>query len=260
MGNFGASLRQWRKSRGLSQLQLGLSADVSSRHISFLEGGRSQPSRQMIIQISNALNIPLSDRNTLLSLAGFAEAYSRMQLEQPEMKAVKDALAIMLNNHAPYPAQVLDWNWNIVMANEPQQKLIQGLASEQPDFPETNNLLELLFDPNALRPYVENWEEVAFTLIQRIHRERALYQDRRSDLIEKLMQYPGVPTSWAVHHHASTSAPMIQLVLNLGTQRLKLFSSLATFGTAIDVTMQELTIEQYFPGDEATRLFFEGLV
>ena len=258
MSNFGATLRQWRKSRGLSQLQLSLSANVSSRHISFLEAGRSQPSREMIIQISNALDIPLSNRNTLLSLAGFAEAYSRMQLEQPEMKAVHDALAIMLNNHAPYPAQVLDWNWNIVMANEPQKKLMLGIASAQPHFPKTNNILELLFDPNGFRPYVENWEEVAFTLIQRIQRERVLYQDRRSDLIEKLMQYRDVPNSWASPNHASPLAPMIPLILNIGTQRLKLFSSLASFGTAIDVTMQELTIEQYFPADETTRLFFEN--
>ena len=139
-----------------------------------------------------------------------------------------------------------------------KKKLAQLIASEQPHFPKTNNILELLFDPNGFRPYVENWDEVAFVLLQRIQRERILHQDRCSDLIERLMRYPDVPKSWSNHHHTGRSEPMIQLVLLLGEQRLKLFSTLASFGTAIDVTMQELIIEQYFPVDDVTKSFFEG--
>ena len=257
MSDFGELVRRWRKSRGLSQLELGLTANISSKHISFLETGRARPSREMVILLSNALDIPLNERNVLLSLAGFAEAYSRMHIEQAEMKPVHDALTVILNNHAPYPALVLDWDWNIVMANEPHRQLVQTIAKAQALFPDTKNILELLFDPNGFRPFVENWDEVAFLLIQRIQRERIIHQDRRSNLLERLMKYPNIPNSWDVHHYNVHSEPMVHLVLTLGDCRLKLFSTLASFGTAIDVTMQELIIEQYFPVDVATASFFE---
>jgi len=259
MNDFGSLVKGWRKSRGLSQLEFSLAANISSKHISFLETGRAQPSREMVILLSNTLDIPLSERNVLLSLAGYSEAYSRMHIDQPKMKPVQDALSIMLNNHAPYPALVLDWGWNIVMANESQQKLTKFIAKQQPLFPSTNNILELLFDPNGFRPFVENWEEVAFLLMQRIQRERMIHQDRRSNLIDKLMKYPGVPRNWDVHNHNLHSGPMVQMVLAVGELRLKLFSTLASFGTAIDVTMQELIIEQYFPVDDSTKLFFQNL-
>ena len=258
MSDFGALLKYWRKTRRLSQLELGLTASISSKHISFLETGRAQPSREMVILLSNALDIPLNDRNVLLSLAGFSKAYSRMHIEQPDMEAVRNALTIMLNNHAPYPALVLDWDWNIVMANEPQMRLAQYIARQQPHFPQTKNILELLFDPNGFRPFVENWEEIAFVLIQRIQRERMIHEDRRSNLLERLMKYPDIPSNWDAHDHNGHSAPMVHVVLALGDLRLKLFSTLASFGTAIDVTMQELIIEQYFPVDGATKSFFES--
>ncbi len=257
MSDTGELIRYWRKSRGLSQLELSLSANISSKHISFLETGRAQPSREMLILLSNTMNIPLNDRNILLSLSGFTDAYSRMKIDQPEMQSVQQALAVMLNNHAPYPALVLDWDWNIVMANEPQQKLTYLFAKEQPNFPDTCNILELLFDPNGLRPFVENWEEVAFLLVQRIQRERMMHQDRRSNLLQVLMKYPGVPTHWGTPNYEGQVEPMANTVLRLGGLRLKLFSTLASFGTAIDVTMQELVIEQYFPADESTKIFFE---
>jgi len=260
MQGFGELIRQWRKSRGLSQLELGLAASVSSKHVSFLETGRAQPSREMVILLSHTLDIPLSERNVLLSLAGFSEAYSRMHIEQPEMKPVYDALTIIMDNHAPYPALVLDWDWNIVMTNEPYQKLTQLIINAQAFFPKTKNVLELLFDPNGYRPFVENWEEVAFLLIQRIQRERMIHQDRRSDLLERLMKYPDIPKKWNMHQYDTHTEPMIHMVLAMGDLRLKLFSTLASFGTAIDVTMQELIIEQYFPVDDTTRSFFKNTV
>ena len=258
MQEFGELLRHWRKTRGLSQLSLGLEADISARHLSFLETGRAQPSREMVIRLAGSLDIPLSERNTLLSAAGFAEAYSRMPLAQAAMQPVRRALEMMLANHAPYPAVVLDWDWNILMANAPQQRLAEQVVRLQPDFPDTRNILELLFDPRGYRPFIENWHQVAFTVLQRLQRERLLHQDRRSDLLARLLDYPDVPASWREISLDQQSEPMVHVVLAIGDIRLKLFSTLASFGTPIDITMQELVIEQYFPVDEATRVFFEN--
>ena len=258
MSHFGELIKDWRRNRGLSQMELGFEADISSKHISFLETGKAQPSREMIIRLSNSLDIPLSERNILFSAAGFAEAYSRMDIEQPEMKPVKDALTIILDNHAPYPAVVFDWDWNILLANEPQQKMMQIFCEIQPDFPETQNILEMLFDPNAFKPFIENWDEVAALILQRLHREKIMYQDRHSDRLDKLLNYPGIPMNWQSISFIEPARPMVNVTLNLGELKLKLFSTLATFGTAVDITMQELTIEQYFPLDEVTRQFFEA--
>jgi len=257
MNSFGGLLKDWRKSRGLSQMQLGLEADISSKHLSFLENGKAQPSREMIIKLSNSLDVPLSERNILFSAAGFAEAYSRMDIEQPEMKPVKDALEIILANHMPYPAVVFDWDWNILMANEAQQKMTQILCDIQPNFPQTPNILELLFDPNGFKPFIENWDEVASLILQRLHREKIMYQDRLSDRLDKLLAYPGTPKNWQSESFLEPAKPMVNVTLKLGELELKLFSTIATFGTAIDVTMQELMIEQYFPIDETTKAFFE---
>jgi len=257
MKECGDLIKFWRKNRGLSQLDLSLVANVSSKHISFLETGRAKPSREMLILLSNAMDIPLSERNVLLSLSGYADAYSRMNIEQPEMQSVHHALRMMLDNHEPYPAVVLDWDWNIVMSNQSHQQIMDLVVKAQPDFPDSINILELLFDPNGVRPFVENWDEVAYILIQRIQRERMSHRDRHSTLLDRLMAYPDVPSSWKTHNFNKNPQPMIHLVLSLGDIHLKLFSTLASFGTAIDVTMQELIIEQYFPVDKETRVFFE---
>jgi len=259
MNHFGELIKGWRKNRGLSQMDLGFEADISSKHISFLETGRSQPSREMIIRLSNSLDIPLSERNVLFSAAGFAEAYSRMDIEQPQMAPVRQALEIMLLNHEPYPAVVFDWNWNIVMMNQANQMLNSFIQPLQPDFPVTSNILEMLFDPNGYRPFVENWQEVACVILQRLHREKVMYQDRHSDLLERLMAYPDVPNRWQNSSNGQASQPMVDVVLNIQGQRLSFFSTLASFGTPIDITMQELTIESYFPSDQATKQFFEDL-
>lgn len=237
-------------------MELGLTANTSSKHISFLETGRAKPSREMVLMLSHAMDIPLNERNVLLTVSGFAEAYSRIGIQEPAMQSVHHALTVMLENHEPYPALVFDWDWNIIMANQTHHNMFAMLAEHQPDFPETNNILELLFDPNGFRPFVENWEEVALVLLHRIQRESMMHQDRKSDLLDRLMRYPDIPTDWNLSGYQSNSEPMVHVILSMGPVRLKLFSTLATFGTAIDVTMQELMIEHYFPVDAATREFF----
>jgi len=259
MSHIGELIKGWRQSRGLSQMDLGFEANISSKHISFLETGRSQPSREMIIKISNSLDIPLSERNVLLNAAGFSEAYSRMDINQPEMQPVRNALHILLTNHNPYPAVVFDWDWNIVMANEAQLKLSERFLALQPNFPITCNILEMLFDPNGYRPFIDNWAEVVSIILQRLHKEKVMYQDRHSNLLARLMQYPDIPASWRSYDCQAKSQPMVNLSITLGAQKLTLFSTLASFGTPIDITMQELTIEQYFPADAETQAFLDNL-
>lgn len=256
MSEFGESIRGWRKARGLSQLELGFQANVSSKHVSFLETGRSNPSREMVVQLSNALDIPLSERNVLLTVAGYAEAYSRMDINQPEMGSVREALSLMLNNHEPFPAIVLDWDWNIITSNDAHSRLVEALVPDPSSLPPTQNMMELLFDPKGFRPYIKNWEEVAYLLLQRLQRERMLYRDRQSDLLERLKQYPGVPDHWK-GESSNPGEPMTYVILKQGDKRLKLFSTLTSFGTAIDITIQELVIEHYFPVDDDTREFFQ---
>lgn len=256
MKQFGIALRDWRKSRGLSQLDLSVLANVSTKHISFLENGRSQPSREIIIQLSDSLHIPLAARNFLLSAAGYADIYSCMSIDQDEMLAVRDALKLMLDNHAPYPALVLDWQWNIVMANAGFQKISDFIRAEQPEFPNTCNIIELILDPHGYRPYIENWEEVVLVLAGRIQRENVIYRGRSQTLLECIKKYPNLPDSWDSYHLVNSSQPMISVILQLGDVRLKLFSALTSFGSAIDITVQELVIEQYFPIDDETKKFF----
>lgn len=259
MNSFGVLLNSWHKLRKLSQLELSLIANISTKHISFLETGRAQPSREMVLLLSNALEVPLNDRNVLLTASGFAEAYSRLNINHPQMHSVRQALNVILDNHAPYPAVVLDWDWNIIMANKAQQKITQIVSNIQPLFPQTCNILELLFDPNGFRPFVENWDQVSLILLQRLQRERMLHKDRLSHLIERLKQYPDIPNNFDLQSHIEHTEPMLHLILSIGNIRLKLFSTLASFGTAIDITMQELVIEQYFPADDSTKKFFEEM-
>ena len=256
MSNFGELLRYWRKTNGMSQMELGLTANTSSKHISFLETGRAKPSREMVLQLSQAMNIPLNERNMLLTASGFAEAFSRIGIEEPAMQSVHHALTILLENHEPYPALVFDWDWNIVMANQTHHQMFSLIAEQQLNFPQTDNILELLFDPNGFRPFIENWEEIALILLHRIQRERMIRQNRTSDLLNRLMSYPDIPKDWNTSSYSDHGEPMAHIILKLGALRLKLFSTIATFGTAIDVTMQELMIEHYFPVDQTTRDFF----
>ena len=259
MNTFAESIKYWRNNRGLSQLDLSLDAEVSSKHISFLETGKSKPSKDMVLHLSQVMNIPLFERNRLLSQSGFAEVFSKKDLQQIDMQPVYQAISLMLENHNPYPAVVLDWDWNILMDNKTNQWINHQIKQIQANFPDNNNIIELLFDPNGYRPFIENWNDVAYLMLQRIHRERSLRPDQHKRLLNKILQYPDIPTDWHHQIHDSNTSPMITLCLKLGETNLKLFSTLATFGTAVDITMQELIIEQYFPADEITKLFFNKI-
>lgn len=256
MDDFGAVLRQWRQARGYSQLDLGLAADVSAKHVSFLETGRAKPSREMVTLLGATLDIPPGERNMLLQAAGYREAYSSLSLDHPDMEPVRRALQYSMDNHNPFPAVVMDQDWNMLMANEGYQKLLSQIILVRPNMPQTQNILELFFDPDGVRPLVENWSDIASLLLQRVHRERVLYKRGTAELLEKLLSYPEIPEDWKRLDFSRSALPMASLKLKLGNISLEMFSSLSMFGTAIDVTMQKIVLEHYYPVDDKTRGFF----
>ncbi|WP_250655790.1 helix-turn-helix domain-containing protein [Alkalimarinus coralli] len=261
MTAFGEVLKDLRKSRRLSQLDLAMESDVSTRHISFLETGRSKPSREMILHLARMMDIPYKETNMLLASAGFSYQYQESPLNATTLSPIRAALNFMLDTHAPYPAIVMDENWNILMANQPQQTLTAKLVELGAKFPPTFNMMELFFDDNGYRPFVDNWEEVAIFLLQRIHKEHLLRpnRDAPNELLDKLLSYNAIPSDWQKREVGDIATPLVQLKLTVGSHKLSLFSTIATFGTPLDVTLQNIRIEHYFPGDDATKLFFKQL-
>jgi transcriptional regulator with XRE-family HTH domain len=247
----GTLLRQWRATRGRSQLELAMDMGVSQRHVSFVESGRSTPSRAMLLGLCNALDVPLRDRNALLLAAGYAPMYAEPAWDAAEMRVVHRALERMLAQHQPYPALVLDSHWNVLMTNEAAPRFF-GQFVDLERFPRPRNLLRLMFDPKALRPFVANWETVAASLFQRIHREApgGVLDDAMRALIGDLLAFPDVPAAWPVADVASTS-PVVPIEFAKDGRRSAWFSMVSTVGTPQTASAQELRVECMFPVDDA---------
>lgn len=257
MTEFGKQLRFWRKNKGLSQLDLALYADVSNKHISFLETGRAKPSREMIILLANTLDISLRSRNDLLNSAGFSDGYSQGNIDDEQMSKILHSLNLILKHHEPYPALAFDWHWNIIMANAGFQKIVELVTSINPNFTSSRNIIELTFDPNGFKPFIKNWDEVASMLVQRLHRERLECNDRHTELLEDILGNSTVPSNWRELDLSYAPSPTLNVQLQINELEITLFSVLSSFGTPIDVTAEEITIEQYFPADDATRKLFD---
>jgi transcriptional regulator with XRE-family HTH domain len=252
---FGALLRHWRETRRFSQLDLALQADVSSKHVSFLETGRNQPSREMILRLAQAMDVPLRDRNLLLNVAGFASVYNESTIDAPEIGQAQEALSRILEKQDPYPAIVVDSNWILVRQNKGADAMGQFLL---PGAPSSGfNVLELLFSEEGLQPFVVNWEEVSATLLMRIHRDAltSTANQRQVELLERLADMPATPDDWQEIASRLPAGPTVNLVLKKDDIELSFFTTVTTFGTPQDVTLQELRIESYFPSDQATRDF-----
>jgi transcriptional regulator with XRE-family HTH domain len=251
---FGSLLRQWRTARRMSQQQLAIESEVSTRHISYVENGKSSPSREMVLILASALDLPLRERNSLLSSAGFAPVYRETNLSEPEMLPVRRAFDTILSHHEPYPAIVLNRSWDLVKMNDAFMRLFSFLLEPPFDPIVGQNVLHSLFHPRGVRPYVRNWEEVAGFLIDRLYRESIteLETSESRKLLDALLRYPGVPRGMA--EIDLTAAPRVCVTVDLEKNDtcLRLFSTLTTLGTPIDVTAQELRIESYFPADEDT--------
>jgi len=250
----GPLIAYWRNLRRMSQLALATEAEVSPRHVSFIESGRSNPSRDMVLLLASVLDVPLRERNRLLAAAGFAAAYRETELDKPELAVVKQALDAILAQHRPYPAVVLDRAWNIVRANDCADRFFGFLLAGQTP-PSPPNVVRLVFHPDGLRPHITNWAEVAEGLIQRVHREAvgAVVDDNLRALIAEVLAYPGVPEKWRGADLAEPILPIIPVRFARDGRRFSYFSTVTTLGTPIDVTAQETRIECFFPLDDETR-------
>ncbi|MDX1481686.1 MAG: helix-turn-helix transcriptional regulator [Woeseiaceae bacterium] len=254
---FGELLRQWREARRYSQLDLALEANVSSKHVSFLETGRNRPSREMILRLSNAMDVPLRDRNLLFEAAGFASAYRESALDAPEVAQVEEAIARILDKHEPFPAIVVDANWDVVKQNLGGMRLA-ALFLDEPELA-SQNAFELLFSPDGLQPYVENWERLSSILLMRLFRESlsATSGNRKRDLFARIESMPTTPENWREIATRLPGGPTIDLKLRKDDLRLDFFTTVTTIGTPQDITLQEIRIESYFPADDATRTLCE---
>jgi transcriptional regulator with XRE-family HTH domain len=264
VADFCALLKSWRTSRRFSQLDLAMEAKVSQRHLSFLESGRAQPSREMVLHLSNVLRIPLRERNYLLLAGGFAPQYQERPLESLDMAAVKQALEATLRHHEPYPALAVDRWWNVVLQNAAVDRLIALLGSppsvwQRVDPTGRHNLMRLTLHPRGLQPLVRNWQETATVLITRLQSEVLSNpaDAQLGALFSDLCALPGIPSDWSQATWALTLPPV--LTIELGKQSepsLKIFSMVCRFGTAMDVTADEMRLELIFPGDDYTAAFF----
>ena len=260
--DFAAALRYWRDKRGYSQLRLSAESHISQRHISFLESGRAQPSRELILKLGTALDIPLRQRNVMLLAAGFAPAYQERKLSDPELAAVKQALDFMLAQQAPYPALVVDRLWNLVMSNGPAAMMMRWLLDmpeAQPLPREGVNILKLMLDPQAIRKHLLNWQEVSADLLHWIQRE-AMSDGPGSEataLLEQLVALPGIRAATQTPNLDTRVLPFLPLKIRKDGVELNLFTAIATMGTPHDVTVHELRIESFFPADAATAAWFK---
>jgi transcriptional regulator with XRE-family HTH domain len=254
-------LRWWRKRRGLSQLDLAALAGTSQRHLSFLESGRSQPSRDMVLALAAALDVPLRQQNTLLLAAGFASVWRARDLAAPELAAVTRALDHMLAQQEPFPAVVVDRCWKVLRANMGTARLAAFLRDVRPaaDAVAGVNLAEWVLSPEGLRPFLVNWQEVAIHLLRGLHADALAHGTPEvAELLQRLLAYPDVPTLWQVPALEEPPSPVLALHIRKGKASLHLFTAITTLGTAQDVTLQELRIECFFPVDVETAQRFKA--
>jgi transcriptional regulator with XRE-family HTH domain len=262
-GGFGARLRWWRERSGLSQLGLAGLAEISQRHLSFLESGRAKPSRDMVLRLAAVLQLPLRQQNELLLLAGFAPVWRESDLAAPELVAVSRALDHMLAQQEPYPAFVVDRRWNLLRANAGAARLIELLSGPTPPQPATANAVNLadaLMSPAGLRPTIVNWDEVALYFLRGVQADAfADGTPETAGLLRRLLAYPGVPSLAQAPTLEDPQAPVLAIHFRKEATSLRLFTTIATLGTPQDVTVQEIRIECFFPADdESARLFREG--
>ncbi len=254
-GPVGSLLRRWRGLRRMSQLELALAAGVSPRHLSFVETGRARPGRAVLLSLAAVLELPFRDRNAMLAAAGFAPAYRETGLSEPEMEQARRALERILAQQEPYPATVVDRRWNIVMTNRATDRWFGLLLPPDAlaDLADGGlNALKMMFDPALLRPFVIDWPDTARTLLARAHREALHGDDEAEALVEELRAMPGVPSDWRRDIGDGATPPVLAIGFRAGALSVSWFTTMTTFGTPQNVTLQELRIECLFPADAAT--------
>lgn len=260
---FGDLLKGWRGHRRMSQLQLALASGISQRHISFLETGRARPSRQTVLDLSESLDVPLRERNALLLGAGFSALYSEAPLAEAELGLFREALDQLLAHHEPYPAILVDGRWNLLNANTAALRFFSRfadlsalLAPGDPEEPgESFPMVRLCMSEQGLKPYIENWQEVVYTFLQRAR--AALLANPMDQAVEQLVEYlqthPDAPPSWLSPSWTEAPPPAIVMRLQKDDERYALFTVLSHFGAPQQIAAEELSVELFFPADEQTR-------
>lgn len=249
----GSLLRKWRQARKMTQLELATEAEVSTRHLSFLENGRSKPSSEMLLVLSSVLEVPLRERNALLAAAGFAPAYRETDLNAPEMAPVRTIIDFMLKQAEPYGAVVVDGCWNLLQANAPASMFtatfVVDPAAVLADGPP--NMIRLLLHPKGVRDRCANWKVLARAMVGRLHRELAVAHDAKlATLLKQVLAYDGVPSDWRTLDVEAPSSLLLPMHMKHGPYDLQLYTAITSLGTAQDVTLQELRIETFFPADD----------
>jgi transcriptional regulator with XRE-family HTH domain len=252
---FGALLREWRALRAMSQLSLAVEASTTPRHVSFLETGRATPSREMVVRLAEALDVPLRERNVLLEAAGFAALYREHGFDDAEIGPIRRVIALLLENAEPFPSVAVDRAYDVVMSNAATMRLFGlFLAPDEVAALGRPNLIRTTFHPRGLHRFVQNWAEAAPTLLGRLHREaqRLPSSDPLHRLLEEVAAYPGVPSLYRPPNVDRSLPPVIALHLKRGEFEARFFGTITTVGTPQDVTLQELRIETFLPADAAT--------
>ncbi|MGF6571405.1 transcriptional regulator with XRE-family HTH domain [Paraburkholderia sp. GAS333] len=248
----GDLLREWRQRRRMSQLLLATEADISTRHLSFVESGRALPSREMVMHLAERLDVPLRARNALLVAAGYAPLFRERPLSDPQLAAAREAVELVLTGHEPYPALAIDRHWNIVATNNALAPLLSGASPELLKPPV--NALRLSLHPDGIAASIINWHAWREHVLARLQRQIDVSGDGAlSTLRDELAAYPA-PAGAEPAEHGDTAVAQIAVPLRLRTPigELSFFSTTTVFGTPVDVTLSELAIEAFFPADQHT--------
>lgn len=248
----GRLLREWRASRRLTQLDLALEADLSARHLSYIETGKAQASREVVVRLAEALAMPLRERNALLMAAGYAPRYAETTLATPEMDQMRRAIELILAKQEPYPAFVVNRYWNVLMINQAAVRVNQFTTSGRE--PRHSNILHQVFDPEDFRPFIANWHEVAEAFLSHLHHEIAATprDPRPQQLLDEILRYPDVPTRWRFRDVDRPPSPILTLRFKTPEGEICFFETFTTFATPRDVTLAEMRIECAFPADTRT--------
>ena len=257
---FTDGLRHWRRLRKMTQLELALAADVSQRHVSWLETGRSQPSRDMVLRLSEAMSVPLRERNQILKAAGFASIYAENRLDEPAMSSVHRVLRDILYHHNPYPAFVLDRCWNIQMLNAAANWLFSQAGDPEQMWANVGdngekNMALLTVHPAGLRNFISNWQLVIGPFMQRLKREAVEAVD--SALMDRYRQLEQFVDTQDLQS-TETLLPILPLQMTLGEVQLSMCSVISAFGTTQDITARELRIETFYPTDCVSSEYFKS--
>lgn len=251
--SIGSLVRSWRAQRHLSQLDLATEAEISQKHLSFIESGRSAPSRDMVVTLAEHLDIPLRERNTLLLAAGFAPIYRDRPLDDPALLRARAAIDQVLKAHEPFPAMAVDRHWTLVSANAAVAPLVAGADPELTKPPV--NLMRLSLHPRGLAPLIVNLGEWRAHLLERLRRQQRITRDAATEsLLKEVTAYPGGTGRRGGEPPSATDPDVIVVPLKLRTHGgvLSFFSTVTVFGTAVDITLSELSLEAFYPADEAT--------